>query len=89
MEGDMDPELLTRWLQNLLRTRGVDIFRFKGIISMKGMEKKLVFQGVHMLLDSELIEEWGNEKRVSKAIFIGRNLNRQELTEGIKACVAK
>ena len=77
MEGDMDPELLTRWLQNLLRTRGVDIFRFKGIISMKGMEKKLVFQGVHMLLDSELIEEWGNEKRVSKAIFIGRNLNRQ------------
>ena len=49
VEGDLDLERLNDWLGNLLRTKGTDIFRSKGILSIAGMEERYVFQGVHML----------------------------------------
>ena len=49
--GELDPKKLNAWLSNLLRTQGPDIFRMKGILSIKGEDKRFVFQGVHMLFD--------------------------------------
>ncbi len=87
--GELNLARTNRWLQTLLREKGVDIFRSKGVLALKGREEKFVFQGVHMLLNMEPLETWGEgEVRASKLVFIGRNLNREELTRAVYACVA-
>ena len=86
--GDLDPDRLNDWISNLLRTKGVDIFRMKGILSIKGERNRFVFQGVHMLFDGRPDRPWEGEARYNSLIFIGRNLNRTELTEGFEACLA-
>ena len=86
--GDLDPDRLNDWIGNLLRTKGLDIFRMKGILSIKGQPNRFVFQGVHMLFDGRPDRPWGGEPRYNSLIFIGRNLDRAELTEGFEACLA-
>ncbi len=88
MPGDLDEKKLSDWLGTLLRTKGQDIFRMKGILAVKGRAMRFVFQGVHMLMDGKPDREWGNEPRHNTIIFIGRNLDRKELNEGFKACLA-
>ena len=88
-KGDLDEKKLSEWLGTLLRTKGQDIFRTKGVLAIKGRAMRFVFQGVHMLLDGKPGKEWGDEPRQSALIFIGRNLDRAALTEGFKACVAE
>jgi G3E family GTPase len=95
IEGQFLGEKFNDWLTNLLRTQGADIFRSKGIISIFGSDDKFVFQGVHMILDmgssTQLgmkLPPWGaDEKRVNKLCFIGRNLNRTQLVEGLQECI--
>lgn len=69
---------------------GESLFRYKGIIAVKGFDEKFVFQGVHMLFDGNFMGEWEvpDEQRVSKFVFIGKNLDRQKLEEGFKGCIA-
>jgi G3E family GTPase len=86
--GDLDPNKLNAWLGNLLRTQGQDIFRMKGVLSIKGSAERFVFQGVHMLFDGRPDRAWGDEPRTNKLIFIGRNLDRDALTAGFNACLA-
>ena len=86
--GDLDADLLNDWIGGLLRTKGIDIFRMKGILSIKGQPNRFVFQGVHMLFDGRSDRPWGGEPRYNSLIFIGRNLDRTELTEGFEACLA-
>jgi G3E family GTPase len=67
----------------------MDIFRSKGILHVKGNDDRLVFQAVHMLLDAAADRKWKpGELRSNQLVFIGRNLNRLELTEGFDACLA-
>jgi G3E family GTPase len=86
--GDLDPRKLNSWLSHLLRTQGPDIFRMKGVLSLEGEAKRFVFQGVHMLFDGRPDRPWGNEARRNSLIFIGRNLDRKQLNEGFRACLA-
>ena len=87
--GDLDSKKLNAWLGNLLQTRGTDIFRMKGVLAIKGDPRRFVFQGVHMLFDGKEDRPWKpGETRSNKLIFIGRNLNREELTEGFQSCLA-
>jgi G3E family GTPase len=86
--GDLDATKLNTWLGNLLRTQGPDIFRMKGVLSMKGEPNRFVFQGVHMLFDGRPDRPWGNSPRRNSLIFIGRNLDRVQLNEGFRACLA-
>ncbi len=88
IEGDLDNTKLNKWLGNILQTKGTDIFRMKGILSIKDSDQRFVFQGVHMLFDGRPDKPWGNTKRKNSLIFIGRNLDRTELTEGFRACLA-
>ena len=90
LEHDLNMDLVQKWIGNLLQTRGVDIFRMKGVLAIAGQECKFVFQGVHMLFDGEPSEAWKpGEKRASKLIFIGKKLDREELTSGLDACIDK
>jgi G3E family GTPase len=86
-EGSLDEERWTLWLRTLLATKGVDIFRSKGILSIDGTDRRVVFQAVHMLLDSDVGKEWGEQARVNRLVFIGRNLDRDELEAGFRSCL--
>jgi G3E family GTPase len=85
--GDLDAKRLNEWLGTLLRTQGVDIFRMKGVLSIRNEERRFVFQGVHMLFDGRPDRPWGGEPRISKLIFIGRNLDRAALDAAFRACL--
>jgi len=86
--GDLDGDKLNRWLSQLLRTQGQDIFRMKGVLSIQGEAQRFVFQGVHMLFDGRPDRPWGHELRHNALIFIGRNLDRAQLNESFRACLA-
>ena len=86
--GDLDEKKISDWLGKLLREKGQDIFRMKGVLAVKGRDMRFVFQGVHMLMDGRPDRSWGTDPRHNTIIFIGRNLDRQELTDGFKACLA-
>ncbi|MGQ0464524.1 MAG: CobW family GTP-binding protein [Sporichthyaceae bacterium] len=86
--GNVDVERINTWLGVLLRERGADIFRSKGILATAESDRQWVFQGVHMLLAGQEGRAWGeNETRRNKLVFIGRNLDRAELEAGFAACL--
>jgi len=88
-DGALDGERLNAWIGALLREKGTDIFRMKGVLSVKDQARRFVFQGVHMLFDGRPDRMWRpDEKRQNKLIFIGRNLDREALNEGFRACLA-
>jgi G3E family GTPase len=87
-EGQCDGKKLNDWISKLLQEKGGDIYRMKGVLCVKGTNKRLVFQGVHMLFDAKFDREWRtDENRTNTLVFIGRNLDRAALTEGFKACL--
>ena len=86
-DGDVDPGRLNAWLGELLRERGVDIFRMKGFISLAGESRRFVFQGVHMLFDGQPDRPWGDTPRRNQLIFIGRNLDERSIRLGFEACL--
>jgi G3E family GTPase len=88
LTGDLDPKKLNKWMSELLQAKGPDIFRMKGVLSIKNEPNRFVFQGVHMLFDGKVDKPWGKTPRSNKLIFIGRNLDREALTEGFKSCLA-
>jgi len=87
-EGNLDSKKFNRWMSDLLQQKGTDIFRMKGIVSIKGEPDRFVFQGVHMLFDGKRDRPWRENERRNQLIFIGRNLNRGELNRGFDACLA-
>ena len=87
VEGDCHAERLNSWLGELLRERGVDIFRMKGFISIAGEPRRFVFQGVHMLFDGQPDRPWGDSPRRNQLVFIGRNLDEQSIRQGFEACL--
>ena len=87
--GALDPKKLNEWVSTLLRDKGKDIFRMKGVLNIAGDAKRFVFQGVHMQFDGQPHSPWkAGEERTNKLVFIGRNLNRVELNEGFRSCMA-
>jgi G3E family GTPase len=88
--GSVDEGRLNAWLGKLLGEQGIDIFRSKGIISVAGSDRRLVFQGVHMLLTSTEGTAWqSDEVRASRLVFIGRNLDREALRQGFEGCLVE
>jgi G3E family GTPase len=88
-ERPLDGTKVTRWLNEVLQAQGPDILRAKGILDVKGEDKRLVFQAVHMILDGELQRPWREgERRYSRLVFIGRKLDEAALRQGFEACAA-
>jgi len=86
-EGDLNMERTNTWIAKLLQEKGVDIYRMKGVLAMAGVDEKYVFQGVHMLFTGEALGPWGEEKRVNRLIFIGKNLDKASLESSFAACL--
>ncbi len=92
-EGELNVNKLERWIGTLMRDKGEDLFRYKGVLSVKGMDEKFIFQGVHMLFSGDFSEEIGlwkeNETRECRFVFIGRNLDHKALQDGLMDCIAE
>ena len=89
LERPLDGAKVSTWLNDLLQRQGPDILRAKGILDVKGEDKRLVFQAVHMILEGELQRPWReDERRWSRMVFIGRRLDEAELKRGFEACAA-
>ena len=89
LDSPMDGDKVSRWLNETLQSQGPDILRAKGILDVKGEERRLVFQAVHMLLEGDWQRPWrDDEARYSRMVFIGRNLDEAALRRGFEACAA-
>ncbi|MED5267994.1 MAG: GTP-binding protein, partial [Candidatus Thermoplasmatota archaeon] len=92
-EGDLNVNKLERWIGELMQSKGEDLFRYKGVLAVKGMDQKFVFQGVHMLFGggfSPEVAPWKEgEARECRFVFIGRNLDHEELQQGLMDCMAE
>ena len=88
LPGDLDGNKLNAWIDELRQTVGPDLYRTKGVLSIRKDAKRFVFQGVHMLFDGRPGKPWGSEPRVSKMVFIGRRLDRAALEAGFRRCLA-
>ncbi|KAJ1400199.1 P-loop containing nucleoside triphosphate hydrolase [Sesbania bispinosa] len=87
-EGNLDLEKANIWLGTLLLERSEDIYRMKGLLSVQGMNERFVFQGVHDIFQGSPERLWGpDEPRINKIVFIGKNLDGNELEKGFKACL--
>jgi len=88
LPGELDLDDVSKWVRNLLMTKGTDIFRMKGVLAIANSEEKFVYQGVHMIFSGAFDSRWGDdEDRVSKIVFIGKNLDHDELRSGFTACL--
>ncbi len=87
--GDVIPEKFLPWINDLVQREGPSILRSKGILSFRDEPRRFVFQGVHMVMEGDLQRDWKpDEKRESRIVFIGRNLDEAAIREGFLACVA-
>jgi G3E family GTPase len=85
----IDANRVTAWLNNVLQVQGPDILRAKGILDIKGEDRRLVFQAVHMILEGDFQGEWKpGDNRYSRLVFIGRNLQEDALRAGFESCIA-
>lgn len=88
VQGEVDKTKLNEWLAWLLKERGVDIFRCKGVLAVKDLPEKYVFQAIHMIFSGTSQKAWEpGEERRCKMIFIGKNLDREDLTAGFMKCI--
>ena len=92
-EGELNVNKLENWIGDLMKTKSEDLFRYKGVLAVKGMDEKYVFQGVHMLFGGKFSEEIGRwkdgEKRECRFVFIGRDLDHEALESGLMECLAE
>ena len=88
VEGSVNLTMLENWIQRLITDDGANLYRYKGIISVQGMDQKFIFQGVGMLFNGSFCDKtWGpNEKRESRFVFIGKHLVHSMYREGFLAC---
>ena len=87
-ERPFDRAKLERWIEALVTERGDDIFRMKGIVALERETRRYVLQGVHRITDLKPADAWGEDKPVSKLVFIGRDLERAALEAGLSGCLA-
>ncbi|WP_394137179.1 CobW family GTP-binding protein [Cytobacillus oceanisediminis] len=88
-EKPLDMNKVDQWMSYLVQEKGEDLLRYKGILHIKGLEKRVVFQGIHMLFSGFPDREWKeNESKMSELVFIGKDLNKEELERQFKNCIA-
>ncbi len=83
----LDLERVEDFLGSMIKVYGPQMMRYKGVLNIKGEDKRVVFQGVHMLMGADFGMTWKtNEVRTSKMVFIGRGLPQDVLIQGLTAC---
>ena len=87
-EKPFDPAKLEDFLGAIVNVYGPRMLRYKGVLQMKGTERKVIFQGVHQLMGSDLGAKWEEgEQRLSKMVFIGIDLPKDIFLQGLEQCL--
>jgi G3E family GTPase len=87
-EKALDPAKLEDFLGAIVNIYGPRMLRYKGVLHMKGTERKVIFQGVHQLMGSDLGPKWDEgEPRLSKMVFIGLDLPKDIFLQGLEQCL--
>jgi G3E family GTPase len=82
----LDLEKFNTWIAGILQDKGEDIYRMKGILNISGFNEKFVCHGIHMIFDGERGPEWKpDEERLSRLVFIGKNLSKEDLEAGFQS----
>ncbi len=88
-ERPFDGDKLEQFLSGMIQVYGPDLLRYKGVLWMKGKPRRVVFQGVHMMMGGDMGKPWGKgEKKQSVMIFIGKKLPRDLFIAGLEQCLA-
>ncbi|HTN65559.1 MAG TPA: GTP-binding protein [Burkholderiaceae bacterium] len=83
-----DPARLDDFLGSIVQVYGPRMLRYKGVLLMEGADRKVVFQGVHQMMGSDIGSKWGEqEARGSKMVFIGKNLPKDIFIQGLEQCL--
>jgi len=83
-----NPAKLEDFLGAIVQVYGPKLLRYKGVLHMKGSERKVIFQGVHQLMGSDLGPKWAaGEEKGSKMVFIGIDLPKEILLQGLEQCL--
>lgn len=89
LKGNMDLDKVNYWLGGLIEVKSNDIYRMKGVLAIKDFDRRFVFQGVHMMFEGMPDRLWNtDEERVSKMVFIGRDLEEDVIREGFEQCLS-
>lgn len=89
-EQALDMKKVDEWMIYLVQEKGEDLLRYKGILHIKDMNERLVFQGIHMLFAGKADRKWKeDENKMSELVFIGKDLNKEELEKQFKGCIAR
>jgi len=84
-----DGDKLEQFLSGMIQVYGPDLLRYKGVLWMKGNARRVVFQGVHMMMGGDLGKPWvKGEKKSSIMVFIGKKLPRDLFIAGLEQCLA-
>ena len=87
-ERAFSPTKLEDFLAAIVQVYGPKMLRYKGVLFMKGSDKKVIFQGVHQMMGSDLGPKWApGEKKASKLVFIGIDLPKEILLQGLEGCL--
>ncbi len=85
-----DPALLEEFVGSLIQVYGPRMLRYKGVLWLKGASRKVIVQGVHQTMGSDLGAPWGEgETRGSKMVFIGQSLPKQTFIDGLSQCLVQ
>ena len=79
---------LEQFLSGMIQVYGPDLLRYKGVLWMKGNPRRVVFQGVHMMMGGDMGKPWGKDKKQSVMVFIGKKLPRDLFLAGLEECLA-
>lgn len=83
-----NPERLEEFLNGIVQVYGPDLLRYKGILYIKGVNRRMLFQGVHMMMSAEPGKPWlSSEKPNTRMVFIGRKLPQEIFTRGLEQCL--
>ncbi len=85
-----DGQKLEQFLSGMIQVYGPDLLRYKGVLWMKGNPRRVVFQGVHMMMGGDMGKPWAkSEKKQSVMVFIGKKLPKDIFLAGMEECLAK
>ncbi|MFB7719981.1 CobW family GTP-binding protein [Nocardia sp. NPDC056100] len=88
LDGALDQHALQEWLTAHLRDHGAEVYRMKGLFAVEQDPRRFVLQGVHEVFELRPSTPWLDQDRTGKVVFIGRDLDRAELTRGLLSCLA-
>ena len=87
-EPPLDPVRFQAWMSSVLKDHGTRLYRLKGFLNLSGTSERIVIQGVHMIVDTSSLGPWTEAQRRTQLVFIGRELDKDALAAGFRACHA-